>query len=85
MANARSEPIATANRLSSFTFPPPPKGLGRITLESDPHLGDHAAVWGVSRSDDKTPIVPTLKRVLSRRKGDMGDSQHVGEESICPE
>jgi hypothetical protein len=45
MASARSEPIATANRLSSFTFPPPP-GFRSITLEADPHLGELAEVWG---------------------------------------
>lgn len=61
-----------------------PQGFRRIILEADPHLGDLTAVWGEMGSDYKPPMVPTLKRVLSRGKGLLGDSNNAGDASVCP-
>jgi hypothetical protein len=47
-------------------------------------LGDPTAVWGGRGSDYKPPLVPTLKRVLSRGKGLLGDSNNAGDASVYP-
>ena len=48
MASARSEPIATANRLSSFTFPPPPPNVEYGPLRLTP-------IWGTLRQSGGGP------------------------------